>query len=270
MAGEDGAGRGRRRPVVGGQDEHDVRVGPLAGRGLVRGHLDDPLAGQAEPLADDQHPVGAAGERSAELGGPAALVGQHGDLGLRARDGQRLAGVAAVRRDHDGVVPLEPGAAERQRDARQPRQHLDRPRGDGAAHGAHDAEESRIAGGEHDDLAGLVGDGPQRGPRVVAERDGAHALGQLDLAQVAASAHDERRRGQALVRAGGQRAAVVADDGDHVPTQAGSVAATTPAPAGSTIATRAARPLKRVSTSATRPHSRSPAGRSSPASSHSS
>ena len=202
--------------------------------------------------------------------GSAPLVGEHGDLGLRAHDGEGLGGVAAVRRHDDRVVPLDAGAAEGERDARQRRQHRHRTRPHRPADGAHDAEEARVAGGEDDDVARLVGDGAQGGAGVVAQRDRAHAGRQLDVAQVAPAAHDERRGAQALAGAVGQRTAVGADDGDHAATQAGSVAATTPAPAGSTIATRAGRPPKRVSTSATRAHSRSPAGRRTPAASHSS
>ena len=242
--------------------------------GLVGRQLDAPArrAGPSRSPTTSTRSVRPA-QRGAELGRAAALVGEHGDLGLRAHDGERLGagrgrgrrrrrrrptrrrrGRRRARRSTAPAAP-RPAAAARPggRRARRRRSRGRRRR----APRRRRARRRRPAG-------------PRRGRR--AGRPSRTPVGQLDVAQVAASAHDERRRcAAARARRLGQRPAVGADDRDHALTQAGSVAATTPAPAGSTIATRAGRPLKRVSTSATR-RAEQVAGRRAgrPAASHSS
>jgi hypothetical protein len=175
-----------------------------------------------------------------------------------------------VRGDDHGVVPGQRRPGERERHAGDGREHLELGGGHPLAEQAQHPEQPGVAGGQHDDVPLGLDDVAQRLGRVVPQRDGPDSLRHRDFAQGPTSTQDEAGRRQPPPREGAERRAVQPDHGDHVVTQAGTVAATTPAPAGSTIATRAGRPLNRVSTAATRAHSRSPHGRSTPAASHSS
>src|SRR5690606_21048219 len=97
---------GLRAGGAGPQDD-DREVVEVAGGQAGEVGPDHPLGRLAEARADGHVPVGAPGgdERGAQRRGREAVGREHGDLGVARHGGHHLAGVAAVGRRDDRVVP---------------------------------------------------------------------------------------------------------------------------------------------------------------------
>src|SRR5262249_31674647 len=101
------------------------------------------------------------------------LVGQDGNFGVPLKAREESLARAAVEREDDGVVPLEPGARERPLDRARLRNHLDVLGADLSHHEAPDSKEERIARRENANLMllGEAGDVVEGGRDPVPEDD---------------------------------------------------------------------------------------------------
>ncbi len=217
------------------QDQDHVGIGPGAVRGVGGGALDDAFGSGAEMLADDE-PAVPASQGGCDLRRASARPGQHRDLRVGPAYVDRRARVAAVRADHGGVVPGQASPGEGQRDRRHRRQN--RGRQAALAQRADDAEETRVAGGEHHGVTLVRGEGvecwaqlPERhrartrrnvrtGPvagstRLAPGWAAADGGGRGQGGEVPPAAYHERGRRQGRLGPRAERRAVDADDGDH-------------------------------------------------------
>ena len=146
------------RPV---QHQEDVRLAARSRRrGLVRRRLDDGLAGQAEPLADEQHAVARPARAAADLGRSHVGVGQDATFECARATASAPAGHAHGR---DTTVVSHSTPARPKASARDyPGQHL-APAGV-AAPGLRRGppRRTRVPRGKDHHLARLVGDGRER------------------------------------------------------------------------------------------------------------
>jgi hypothetical protein len=106
---------------------------------------------------------------------------------MRAGGRDRRSRVATVRGHHDRVVPREADAGEGLRHRRGAGKHAWRRAG--AAQRPHDAEEARVARGQHDGVTG-VGDQPVDGRTDVAHRERLRAGRQRHRVEVPLRADD--------------------------------------------------------------------------------
>ena len=171
------------------EDEHHVRLRHLGDGGLLGAQLAHPLIRLPEPLRDHVAPR-PPGELRGQLADPGAGPGQHRDLGVPPRRRHGVVDGAAVRGDHEGVVPGQRDGGERGRHRADRRRHREvEPL---LAEAADDAVESGVAAGQHQRVV-AVGQGlqPFHGGAERAEDDPA-LVGHAEGVEMAAPADDER------------------------------------------------------------------------------
>ena len=199
-------------PAAGSSDEHDVGLGE---RRVRPASSASPVWSRSRGVPSASATVtraAAPGQRGDDVGGRRARLGEHRDLRMPQRGVDRRPRVAAVGGDDERVVPRQPEAREGDRDRRRRGVDVEPLGPDRRAQGADDAEEARVARGEH---ARRPGRGRELLERRARGRRRARPGGRRRGASAVerrAPAGDDRRAGQQRLGAG-RHAAVRSDAG---------------------------------------------------------